>query len=160
MNPPLRRVTKRRRNRSELLECGHDHPGSYRKAQRRRCSACGEQKTDPKLDVIIERHCQDEAQEPYIPNLEPSSGPRCAYCLDSGDLYTCPGCQTRLHKDCREELRRCPTIGCIGPATLTLVVATPRQIVVSIPSKSFPKRCWAMVVAMFTWIIGKLLRRR
>lgn len=40
---------------------------------------------------------------------------RCAYCHD--DIITqtpvsCQRCQTRLHRDCWEEIKRCPTLGC------------------------------------------------
>lgn len=39
---------------------------------------------------------------------------RCAACHDdlTGRRFTCPGCGVVLHRDCRLELKRCPTLGC------------------------------------------------
>jgi len=47
-------------------------------------------------------------------------GAPCAHCrgpieADEADR-ACPACGIRLHADCHEELRRCPTPGCPGPA--------------------------------------------
>ncbi len=45
-----------------------------------------------------------------------AEGPRpCAYCRDdvpAGEGTECPRCATALHPACREELGRCPTLGC------------------------------------------------
>jgi predicted DCC family thiol-disulfide oxidoreductase YuxK len=39
---------------------------------------------------------------------------RCGYCHDGvrEDARTCPGCRSVLHEECRDELGRCPTLGC------------------------------------------------
>ncbi len=44
-----------------------------------------------------------------------AAGPlRCAFCHDGLEdaPARCPGCDTAVHADCVEELRRCPTAGC------------------------------------------------
>jgi hypothetical protein len=43
---------------------------------------------------------------------------RCAYCHDAlrGAVATCARCHTVCHDDCREQLGRCPTLGCDGVA--------------------------------------------
>jgi predicted DCC family thiol-disulfide oxidoreductase YuxK len=49
----------------------------------------------------------------------PASGRvRCGYCHADADgtAETCPRCRSILHSDCRDELGRCPTIGCGGGA--------------------------------------------
>lgn len=42
----------------------------------------------------------------------------CTYCRDAlgsgDDLVSCLACRVRLHRGCRDELHRCPTIGCTG----------------------------------------------
>lgn len=45
-------------------------------------------------------------------------GGRCVYCHDAlkGDVETCPECSATWHPECGESARRCPTIGCSGPA--------------------------------------------
>jgi len=45
-----------------------------------------------------------------------SRAARCGYCHDQAraDAEACPRCGTLLHKDCKDELGRCPTIGCVG----------------------------------------------
>ena len=39
---------------------------------------------------------------------------RCAYCHDAGGEPACRGCGVVLHEECRKELSRCPTLGCVG----------------------------------------------
>ncbi|MGD9729946.1 MAG: hypothetical protein AB7V39_26710, partial [Nitrospiraceae bacterium] len=52
-----------------------------------------------------------------------TSGVTCPYCrlgfLPEESTYTCAGCQTKFHQECRQELRRCSTVGCAGVATTT-----------------------------------------
>ncbi len=39
---------------------------------------------------------------------------RCSICHDGlgRSRLTCPSCGTWFHRDCRDEVRRCPTLGC------------------------------------------------
>lgn len=149
MTAPLRRVTKRRSNRSELLECGHEHPGAYRKAQRRRCEICLETPFDAsQIEILAASDSEMEKNEGLV------VGPRCSYCLDSrGKMQTCSGCRTLIHGDCRKELRRCPTIGCSGGSSTTLVVAEPRRIVIH-RSWSWWRRAFAGMLAAVVWFIS------
>jgi hypothetical protein len=48
-----------------------------------------------------------------------SSSTRCCFChgdLEALTTYRCPGCRATFHEDCRSELARCTTIGCVSPA--------------------------------------------
>lgn len=43
---------------------------------------------------------------------------RCAFChgaleSDDSETSTCPACRTKLHKECVDDLGRCPTLGCV-----------------------------------------------
>jgi len=41
------------------------------------------------------------------------SSVRCALCHGTFLVgWTCPGCRTKVHDDCRTNIRRCPTLGC------------------------------------------------
>lgn len=72
--------------------------------------------------------------EPVDPQViidaAPEEGPVCPYCrvgfLPDERTSVCPGCQTRLHHECRMELRRCPTLGCAG-GRATQNAAQPRE---------------------------------
>lgn len=147
MIPPLRRVTRRRADRSEVLECGHEHPGAYRRAQRRRCGEC----------LVVADETPQVAEVSSIVEVEPNeveSGPRCSYCLDSrGEMQSCSGCQTLLHADCRRELRRCPTIGCCGGGSTTMILAEPRRIVIRRPTNSLG-RILVVFLAAITWCLA------
>lgn len=59
----------------------------------------------------------------------PTEGPTCPYCRigfhDHEETSVCSGCQTRLHAECRAELRRCPTIGCAGGLQTTRLRVEP-----------------------------------
>jgi hypothetical protein len=43
-----------------------------------------------------------------------SADSRCAFCHDAleGAIASCPRCYTAFHRDCREHLTKCPTLGC------------------------------------------------
>lgn len=58
---------------------------------------------------------------------------RCSICHDErGALRTCPGCGTAFHRDCRDELEQCPSLGCVagqGPAEASKERGAPGQTV-------------------------------
>lgn len=57
----------------------------------------------------------------------PSPGARCAYCHDGlGDTpepFRCARCHVELHRDCRRQLGRCPTLGCLASGLTPISLA-------------------------------------
>lgn len=118
---PLRKILERRRDGSELLECGHAQPAKTRRATRRRCIECTRVAT-PETPAVVE---------------ELAAGIRCPFCRGSFDdpeelTKTCKRCRTKLHEECWEENGRCTTLGCVGAATSRPVApAAPVRVVLS-----------------------------
>jgi hypothetical protein len=76
-------------------------------------------------------------------SLTPRAVLRCVCCHDDlrGESWVCPGCGTTTHSDCRDELGRCPSLGCS-----TLRVALPR------PRTRGSKRRWLRLWPVFVLV--------
>jgi len=179
--PPLRRVVSRRPDR-EVLECGHEHENTYRKAKRRRCKLC----------VVWTENCQQQhpldtyepirevrepgaesatatvtdSTAPVIVSIPPpaTDAPRCAYCHDDLDqkVTACPKCRTVVHRDCAKELGgMCPTLGCRTRMNqgATEEALAPKVIRVSLAPRPVRQRFWAAVLAFILVTIPLSLKR-
>lgn len=133
---PLRSIVSRNiATGEEHLACGHTHTGSRRPAQRRRCSAC-----DVSDAMVVEG-------TPVVAKGEPVA--RCGYCLEDvcelEPTHTCQ-CGSVLHKECRRELGRCPTLGCYG--TTAVVARKSRIVVAPVPVETQRTGCFPVVLAL------------
>lgn len=49
---------------------------------------------------------------------------RCSYCRDDFgevELWVCPACEAKLHKECYDELGKCATLGCKGESETSTI---------------------------------------
>lgn len=89
----------------------------------------------------------------------PTDGPTCPYCrigfLDHEETSVCSGCQTRLHAECRAELRRCPTIGCAGSSSRSAGTAAQQEpITIRIDPSLLPPSRRRVIAAV---VLGSLV---
>jgi hypothetical protein len=73
--------------------------------------------------------------------------------LSDHEPWRCDGCSTLLHPACRQELKRCPTIGC---ATWAPVRVVARPAVAPAPTPTAPDKgrscLWLALEALFMLI--------
>ena len=67
------------------------------------------------LDELLQQLSEAPTAKTVFQFNAPESKTRCAYCHDgfqSESGLECPDCKTQIHRECWEELQRCPTLGC------------------------------------------------
>lgn len=79
---------------------------------------------------------------------------RCAICHGGDDLTACHRCGALTHFECYQELKRCPTLGCVKPPAEPIF--EPHS-----PAEPFfdehPWGAWLIAAFIFTAMVMRLL---
>lgn len=79
--------------------------------------------------------------------ITPRTHLRCGYCHGEarGLLECCQGCGALLHADCRRELARCSTLGCLASSVQDSAPPAPK------PPPTLVQRSWLWLVFLLVW---------
>jgi hypothetical protein len=90
----------------------------------------------------------------------PPVAPRCAACHGALEAvaWVCPGCATRLHAGCADDLGRCPTLGCARSAP---PAETPGQLELLCPAPAVGDRllltAWLVACGLCATLLARAL---